>query len=138
MTTAHNDRAFHRHNVKESFLYHAAGLGGNGGSSYIDDVILRDKDANTAWASAADTALEERLYYCQNFRHDVVQTLTSAGKRAEKIRYTAYGIPFGSPVGDVNFNGQVDVAEPTYPGYDVREDFNLDGQESGHDSAMVT
>ncbi len=75
-------------------------------------MILRDKDANTSWASAADTAREERLYYCQNFRHDVVQTLTSAGKRAEKIRYTTYGIPLGSPVGDVDFNGQVDVAKP--------------------------
>ena len=100
-------------------------------------MILRDKDANTAWASAADSTREERLYYCQNFRHDVVQTLTSAGVRAEKIRYTAYGIPFGSPVGDVDFSGQVSAFEPTYGGYDVREDFNLDGFVSGHDDALV-
>ncbi len=52
---------------KEQFVHHVAGLGGFGGSSYIDGVILRERDANTAWASAADGTLEERLYYCQNF-----------------------------------------------------------------------
>ena len=43
-----------------------AGLGGYGGSSAIDGVILCDKDANSAWSAASDCTLEERVYYCQN------------------------------------------------------------------------
>ena len=35
--------------AKERFVYHNAGLDGYGGSSYIDAVVLRDRDANTAW-----------------------------------------------------------------------------------------
>ena len=33
-------------------MYHAAGLGGYGGSSYIDAVILRDKDGSVRWIRA--------------------------------------------------------------------------------------
>ncbi len=51
---------------KERFVYHNAGLAGGGGSSYIDAVVLRDRDANTAWEDEADGTLEERVYYCQN------------------------------------------------------------------------
>ena len=39
-------------NPKEVFVHHNAGLGGFGGSSYIDRVILRDRDADTGWTSA--------------------------------------------------------------------------------------
>ena len=56
---------------KEQFVYHNAGLGGYGGSSAIDGVILRDKDANTNWEDASDGTLEERVYYCQNWRGNV-------------------------------------------------------------------
>ncbi|MCH8314975.1 MAG: RHS repeat protein, partial [Planctomycetes bacterium] len=56
---------------KEQFVYHNAGLGGYGGSSAIDGVILRDKDADTNWEDASDGTLEERIYYCQNWRGDV-------------------------------------------------------------------
>ncbi|MBL1219177.1 MAG: hypothetical protein D8M59_16995 [Planctomycetes bacterium] len=55
---------------KEQFVYHNAGLDGKGESSYIDSVILRDKNANSGWTSAllpvADGTLEERRYLCQN------------------------------------------------------------------------
>ena len=34
---------------KERFLHHTAGANGYGGSSYIDQVVLRERDANTAW-----------------------------------------------------------------------------------------
>jgi hypothetical protein len=47
---------------KEDFVPHQAGLGGNGGASYIDLVVCRNKDANTAWTSASDGTLEERVY----------------------------------------------------------------------------
>jgi hypothetical protein len=49
-----------------------AGLGGFGGSSYSDSVVLRDRGANTDWVDESDGTLEERRYYCQNWRHDVV------------------------------------------------------------------
>ena len=46
-----------------------SGLGGYGGSSVIDGVILLDKDANPdgigTWSAARDGTLEERVYYCQ-------------------------------------------------------------------------
>lgn len=52
--------------AKEEFVYHAAGHTGFGGSSYIDDVVLRDRDVNTAWTTASDATRESRRYYCQN------------------------------------------------------------------------
>ncbi len=49
---------------KEVFVPHGAGLGGYAGSSYIDGVILRDRDANSGWTSAADSTREERRSGC--------------------------------------------------------------------------
>ena len=57
---------------KEAFVPHMAGMNGLGSSSKLDDVICRNKDANTAWATACDGTLEERIYQCQNWRGDVV------------------------------------------------------------------
>ena len=87
---------------KERFVHHAAGLAGGGGSSYIDSVILRDRDANTAWATQADGTLESRVYYCQNWRADVVALCTSDGKLLSQARYDPYGVPFGIAKTDVN------------------------------------
>ena len=120
---------------KEQFVHHMAGLGGYGGSSYIDAVILRERDANTTWASAADGTLEERLYYCQNWRADVVAMVTSAGVMVEWVKYSAYGVPFGLPAGDTDSDGDydgTDVAAIT-GGYDVRKDVELDGDVDAFD-----
>jgi hypothetical protein len=38
----------------ELFVFHAGGLNGRGTSSKLDDVILRDRDANTTWGNASD------------------------------------------------------------------------------------
>ena len=46
---------------KEQFVYHNSGLHGAGGSGYIDAVILRDRDANTAWETASDGTLALNL-----------------------------------------------------------------------------
>ncbi|MCL4743427.1 MAG: hypothetical protein KJZ54_14620, partial [Phycisphaerales bacterium] len=63
--------------AKERFVYHAAGYRSSG--SYIDDLILRDRDAvqpeadpeNTdsadTWLFESDGVLEERVFICQNF-----------------------------------------------------------------------
>jgi RHS repeat-associated protein len=100
-------------NPKEAFAYHAAGFAGSGNSSYIDSVIMRDRDANTAWTAASDGTLEERVYYVQNWRSDVVALVNAAGAPLEEIRYTAYGTPSSHPIADVNGDGVVGTADVT-------------------------
>jgi hypothetical protein len=97
--------------VKERFLHHTAGGNGYGSSSYIDQVVLRERDANTNWHASSDGTLEERLYYCQNWRHDVVALVTAAGALTERVRYSSYGVPFGIPLGDCDSDGDVDSAD---------------------------
>jgi RHS repeat-associated protein len=98
-------------NAKEAFVYHNAGMAGMGGSSYIDSVILRDRDANTAWTASSDAALEQRRYYVQNWRADVIAMLNTAGEIVEWTRYTAYGTPMSHPIADVNGDGTVNSAD---------------------------
>ncbi|MGE3108826.1 MAG: RHS repeat-associated core domain-containing protein [Phycisphaerales bacterium] len=125
---------------KERFLYHAAGLGGYGGAhggigGYIDHVIFRDRDANSGWTSAADGTLEERLYYCQNWRADVSAVVTSGGKMVEWVKYSAYGTPFALPVGDTDSDGDWDLTDlgNMAGGYEVRKDAELDGDVDAND-----
>ena len=95
---------------KEEFLHHAAGLDGRGTGSYIDLVVLRDRDINSGWTSAADGTLEERIYYCQNWRADVSALVTDAGQMLEWVKYSAYGVPFGLPGGDADSDGDCEAA----------------------------
>jgi hypothetical protein len=88
-------------NPKEAFACHTAGFAGSGGSPYIDSVIMREKDANTARTSASDGTLEERVYYVQNWLSDVVALLDAAGNPLEEIRYSAYGTPSVHPIADL-------------------------------------
>ncbi len=122
---------------KQQFVYHAAGRDGLGGSSYIDAVICRERDANTGAASASDGTLEERVYYCQNQRADVVAVLSSAGSLIESARYSVFGVPFGMPAGDTDSDGDYDATDKgNITGtYDIRKDIDLDGDV---DAADVT
>jgi RHS repeat-associated protein len=95
--------------LKERFYYHNAGIAGGGGSSYVDSVIRRDRDAVAA--EEGPETLEETLYYLQNWRGDVVATVQSNGRLAEQVRYSAYGRPFCVPMGDFNASGQVSVQD---------------------------
>ncbi|MCC7389448.1 MAG: hypothetical protein IT431_11835 [Phycisphaerales bacterium] len=106
---------------KEDFVYHNAGLAGYGSSSYIDSVILRDADSNTSWSAASDGTLEERTYYCQSWRADVVALLTDAGQLIQQVRYDPYGVPFGLSKADVNADGEV-TSDNTYFGSTVWSD----------------
>ncbi len=54
----------------EAFVHHGAGFGAGGGSSYIDSVILRDRDADTPTDESHTP--EERRCFCQNWRADVI------------------------------------------------------------------
>jgi len=95
---------------KESFVYHAAGNAGRGGggSSYIDSVVLRDRDTTNGWSGAADGTLEERRYYVQNWRADVVAIAKSDGNPLEYVFYSAYGEATVQPIADVDMDGDVD------------------------------
>jgi len=130
---------------KEQFINHQAGLDGSGGASYIDTVICREKDANTAWTSASDGTLEERRYYCQNWRADVSAVLTSGGLMVEWDKYSSYGSPYGLPGGDANSSGNTDSTDTTQiqtwingSAYDVRGDVDLDGDVDATDKTRVT
>lgn len=112
----------------ERHVHHAAGLYGAGTGSYIDSVVLRDRDTD------ADGAVDdERHYFCQNWRHDVVAIVNDQGYQLEQIRYSPYGVPFAIPFIDQDQDGDVDSADGTlfsarYGGaYDVRADADLDG-----------
>jgi RHS repeat-associated protein len=106
-------------NPKEAFIYHAAGLAGSGSSSYIDSVILRDRDNTSCgtgcdpWLASSDGVLEQRRYYVQNWRADVTALLKSTGEPVEWIRYTAYGTPTVHPIADINGDGSVTSADYT-------------------------
>ena len=98
---------------KERFVYHNAGLDGYGSSSYIDAVVLRERDADTGWPDEAEGTLEERTYYLQNWRADVVALMTDAGQLIQQVRYDPYGVPFGLSKADVNGDGAVNTSDVT-------------------------
>jgi RHS repeat-associated protein len=91
----------------ERWVHHAAGLAGSGSSSYIDSVVLRDRDVvlSGTGSSYGGDALEERVYVLQNWRADVVATLGRTGTLIEWIQYTPYGMAVTNPPGNADFNG---------------------------------
>jgi hypothetical protein len=131
-------------NPKQQFLYHCAGNGGYGGSSYIDLCVFRDRDAGSGESAQADSSLEERVYYCQNWRADVVALIDTAGLW-EWAKYSAYGVPFGLPGGDTDSDGDCDAADITQLDtwiasgpYDVRGDIDLNGTVDAADKTAIT
>ncbi|MBX3382941.1 MAG: hypothetical protein KF864_05470 [Phycisphaeraceae bacterium] len=76
-------------------------------------MILRDRDTDEPWTSASDGALEERRFYCQNWRADVVAVTRSDGAPWEFVRYSAYGEPTVYPLADVNRDGVVNLDDLT-------------------------
>jgi RHS repeat-associated protein len=130
---------------KEEWVLHQAGLDGLGGSSYINAIALRDRDHNTAWTAASDGTREQRIFYSQNWRGDVVALTKSDGTQVEQVRYTAYGIPFGLPAGDLDSDGDCDATDETLldgiiaaSGYDVRGDLDTDGDCDSIDEAGLS
>jgi hypothetical protein len=121
--------------ARERFVYHAAGFGGYGGSSYIDSVVLRERDANSAEESTTDGTLEQRRYYCQNWRADVSAILTDLGKLVENVKYSSYGVPTCLPAGDADSDGDYDATDAAAIGgtYTILEDADLDGDSDAND-----
>ncbi|MCW5757238.1 MAG: hypothetical protein KIT54_08395 [Phycisphaeraceae bacterium] len=105
------------------YVHHAGGVAGSG--SYIDELAFRERDAD----NDTNQVLEERRYYAQNWRKDVVAMLTHDGAMVEQVRYSSYGVPFGLPAGDTDSDGDFDLDDVNAitGSYDVRKDANLDG-----------
>ena len=129
---------------KERFLYHAAGSRGLGGSSYIDSIILRDRDNNGDWGEeASDTDLETRIYYCQNWRADVSAILDSSGGIIEWVKYSSYGVPHGITLGDWNADGSLTAADVAdyasdYTATRAQADVNFSGSVTSADLDLFT
>jgi YD repeat-containing protein len=130
---------------KELFIYHNAGLAGRGGSSYIDSVVLRDRDMNGGggWTGASDGTLEARHYYAQNWRADVSAIFDNAGDVLEWHKYSAYGIPFLLTPGDHDKNGAVDKDDETlfnanFGASNPLADLNKDGVVNSADQTLFT
>ena len=117
----------------EEYLFHAAGLDGTGGSSYIDLVVLRERDTTD------NGTMDERMYFCQNWRADVAAIVDDSGEMYEWAKYSSYGVPFGLPAGDADSDGDCDSADIYQLGvwrsgsYDVRGDLDLDGDVDNDD-----
>jgi len=117
---------------KETTVYHAGGLGGGGGSSYIDSVILADKDMSNGWGGAADGTREKRVYLLQNWRADVSCVTDQNGKVVEWVKYSPYGVPFRIDPADFDRDGDVDSSDSSaftteYNNGGPRADANHDG-----------
>ena len=120
----------------EVFVYLNAGRDGYGGSSYIDDCVLRERDTN------ANGSLDERLYYLQNWRvhgtgrprprgassgstslrcvaHGVV-IMNYDGAVKERVTYDAYGRPHAFSPGDIKrTSGSADRPDGTLDANDT-------------------
>lgn len=115
-------------NPLEVYVHHAAGLDGVGTGSYVDHIILRERDTD------ADGVLDEFHFYCQNWRADVVVILDEAGRQIEQVRYTPYGVPIAIPFAEQIPDGVLNFFDTTtYQsrynaiGYEVLADRDLDG-----------
>jgi len=102
---------------KERFVHHNAGLDGLGASSYIDSVILTDRNqkngtTDTPWADAADTTCETRTYLLQNWRADTSVVMNSVGAVIQRIKYSPYGKPeYLAGIQDFNKDGLLDFTD---------------------------
>jgi len=126
---------------KESFIHHDDRVRGpmtqrrGGGGPVARDREASLESAPENWASiAADTERFERSYYFADYGGNVSAILTHEVKMVEQIRYSANGVPFNIPLGDVNADGKVESGTgedqhkdlDTNGPYYIRGDFDLD------------
>ncbi|RNC81664.1 MAG: hypothetical protein ED559_07710 [Phycisphaera sp.] len=86
------------------------------------------------------------MYYLQNWRADVVALVSDAAAQIEQVRYSAYGVPYNLPAGDVlSTYGSADFTDylqlATWYGassYDARGDLDLDGDVDASDLSAFT
>ena len=134
---------------KETFVWTPAGVSGPGGN-VGGALILRDRVADASspeyWAvTTAEEPRPERHYSCSDSRLSVVALIGLA----EQYRYSATGMPYGIPLGDVNSNGEVEIVGGVIvdknviaeieqeAAYQVRADLDLDGLVDSADIAIA-
>ncbi|MCW5550455.1 MAG: hypothetical protein KIT44_15955, partial [Opitutaceae bacterium] len=121
------------------------------GPAFAGGPLLRDRNLDLRanpekWDSgAADPGRPERMYSCTDHQGSVVALVGPGGALVEQERYSANGVPFGLPLGDVDADGDCDGADDTLHKaieatgvYDVRGDLDLDGDVDSADWAIVT
>ncbi len=118
--------------IRSSFYFPQRGIAGRGGSSYINTVVLRDKDSTNGWTGSGDGTREQRHYYAQNWRADVSVIVDNAGDIQEWDKYRAYGVPFLLTPADHNKDGAVtkddsNAFDADYAAGKLRADLNKDG-----------
>jgi len=125
-------------------LFGALGGYGYGRSSYINDVVCRNRDNTSGWLAASDGTLEERYYYCPNWRRDLSALVTSARQLHEWCKYSSYGTANLCPGADTDSDGDCDSADVAQiqawinaPTYDVRADADLDGDNDSADKTQA-
>ncbi|MGE0367285.1 MAG: hypothetical protein AB7Q00_16295 [Phycisphaerales bacterium] len=118
---------------KEQFVWHAAGMDGHGDSSYIDCVMLRDRDSSAAWTAASSGSVAQRRFFGPNWRADVSLVMNTNGRPLERIKYSAYGTPI--TLTDIDYNNDTSL-DPDDPGDFINApyDWNLDGATDGSDN----
>ena len=74
------------------------------GQRYIDDLVLRDRDAN------GDGPLDERLYACQDANWNTVVLINASATALERYLYSPFGWPafLGGDMGTVRTTSAVD------------------------------
>lgn len=77
------------------------------GPNYVDELVLRDRDAD----ANSGNGLEERLYAVHDGLYSVTALVNSAGAVQERFAYTAYG---ESTVLDANFATDADARARTH------------------------
>lgn len=120
----------------EQFVFHESG--GGEASQRNDNLVFRDRDTD------GNGTLDERLYYCHNWRGDVVSVIDSSGKIREWVKYSAYGVPFGIPGGDVDQDWDCDGDDATEiqhvidtRGYEILADLDLDSDVDAGDKTLA-
>ena len=87
--------------------------------------------------------LQDRIYYCQNWRADVVVLLDDEGAIRPRCSLLGLWRALRLPIGDVNADGVSNTTDQALVdgwisnGYDVRGDLDLDGDVDGADLAEV-
>ncbi len=142
-TFRYNGSGTETESPKERFVFHAAGLDGQGSSSYIDSMVLRDRDNNGGggWSGASDGTLESRIYYAQNWRADASAILSAAGVVQEWVKYSSYGVPTAIDPADFNRDGFVTGDDNTafddaYTNARPKADLDFDGFVTGDDNTL--
>ena len=88
-----------QHHPEGGVHVRAGGPGRVRGSSYIDDVVCRERDLTS------NGGFDDRYYYLQNWRNDVVAIMDHLGEIKEKIVYDAYGRPSCFSPADIETTG---------------------------------